>query len=258
MMPSTEQLSQWILDEILRLKIARHQGFSAHEVVAAVVAKHLAPFYPEGEATRRPVEKELFPLAAKVMQRHFDPESVIEEQAAGLLDALQNEIAAGREPSQELWEALNEAQRRVIERGDKLRQQGQALLQLGEWEAQREPPEGPTQVTPAPPMDPGTTVQFLLQTEDAVLRAEGLTPEEVGEDAFAHLLSTRVQERHLARILRDRALRGHLIEKTLLNVPPERLRGLAAVARNRGHTDLANDLDRLARAREREAGEDAE
>jgi hypothetical protein len=83
MTPSTEQLSQWILDEILRLKIARHQGFSAHEVVAAVIAKHLGPFYPEGEATRRPVEKELFPLAAKVIQRHFDPESVIEEQAAG-------------------------------------------------------------------------------------------------------------------------------------------------------------------------------
>lgn len=132
MMPDTEQLARWILDATLDLQVARAQEIGARQVAELVVAQHRDQLCPEGGPTPQEVEAMLYPLAETVIQRHLDPESAFAQQADGLQAAIQHEIEAGREPSEELLEAQLEAAERLRTRSEKLFEQVEALHQLAE------------------------------------------------------------------------------------------------------------------------------
>jgi hypothetical protein len=251
MMPDTEQLARWILDATLDLQVARAQEIGARQVAEIVVARHRDQLCPEGGLPPQEVEALLYPLAETVIQRQLDPGSALEGQADGLRAAIQHEIAASREPSEELLEAQLEAIERLRTRSEKLSGRVKDLHQLAQRGARREAVNGPA--LEMPPMTAEQVLDLLFETEASGLEAEGLSPEHLGEATFSELVFRRVLERHSERLKHDPALGVWLVGEALLRMAPEALRALAAEVRARGHFGFADTLEKIADVTEHQA-----
>jgi hypothetical protein len=251
MRPDAEQLARWILDATLDLQVARAPEIGARQVAERVVVRHRDRLCPEGGPSPQDMEALLYPLAEKVVRRHLDPGSALEEQVDGFQAAIRHEIEAGRQPSGELLEAQLEAAERLRARGEKRSGQVEVRHRLAERGARREGVHGPA--SEVPPMTPEQVLDLLFETEASGLEAEGLSPEHLGEEAFSELIFRRVLERHSERLQNDPALGVCLLGVALPRMAPEALRALTAELRARGHLGFADALEAIVELTERQA-----
>jgi hypothetical protein len=87
--------------------------------------------------------------------------------------------------------------------------------------------------------------------EMKALIAQGATPEDIQEEAFAKLLGNKVMDRHRDEVLTDPELRKILILEAITNASPQELRGYAALYRAKGDAELAYDIETFADQQQR-------
>jgi hypothetical protein len=90
---------------------------------------------------------------------------------------------------------------------------------------------------------------WLSAAVDALI-AKGATLADIKEEAFAQLVATKVLETHSEEMNEPEFFR-HTLDRLLKESPPEKLRQMAAAARERRFYDFAYDLEHIADLRER-------
>ncbi|MBV9490663.1 MAG: hypothetical protein JO069_13215 [Verrucomicrobia bacterium] len=108
------RLIRWVVDEINSRDTPRACAVSPEDVASAVIAKHSHEIYRDQKLAQLLTKQGLVPYAQTVLSRYFDPAIEVEAEFDFLLSAVNETLAAGHEPSEQLWAAFKAAGKRLL------------------------------------------------------------------------------------------------------------------------------------------------
>jgi hypothetical protein len=132
-----KRLVKWVVEEVKAQGKARFCGLSAQGVAEAVMTKHAEELYRDQALAPLLTKHNLVPFAERVLNRYFDATIEVEEEFDCLLSAINEELAVGREPSEALWRAFNQAGQRLLARAEKKHEKPDAMRRLAELRRRR-------------------------------------------------------------------------------------------------------------------------